>query len=132
MEGISDIKIVGIDTRRPPQIRKEPYIDLYFRFSHKAPLDWCQDFTAGQAGTKYSSKINADECLYIQTWVRTPVEIAGQLEMLKKAVTECSTQYIRKIEARARDRASDNGNVQKDEGPQAELNRIVARLNFDK
>ena len=31
MEGISDIKIIGIDEKRPPKIRKEPYIDLVFK-----------------------------------------------------------------------------------------------------
>jgi hypothetical protein len=45
MEGISDIRITGIDETRPPRIRKEPYIDLCFRLTHKAPVDWCHDFT---------------------------------------------------------------------------------------
>ena len=44
MEGISDIKICGIDETRPPMIKKEPYIDLNFKLIHKAPKDWCNDF----------------------------------------------------------------------------------------
>ena len=77
MEGISDIRIIGMDEKRPPRIRKEPYIDLYFRLPHKAPLDGRQDFTELQSRQDYGSKINGDECLYIETWVRTPGEIAG-------------------------------------------------------
>ena len=30
MEGISDLRIIGIDERRPPIIRKEPYIYLFY------------------------------------------------------------------------------------------------------
>ena len=37
MEGISDLKIIGTDERRPPIIRKEPYIDVFFKLSHQAP-----------------------------------------------------------------------------------------------
>ena len=44
MQNIMNIKIVGIDEKRPPLIRKEPYIDLFFQLSHKVPLDWCEDF----------------------------------------------------------------------------------------
>ena len=39
MEGISDIRISGMDENRPPRIGKEPYINLYFRLVHKAPAD---------------------------------------------------------------------------------------------
>lgn len=130
MEGISDIRIVGIDTKRPPRIRKEPYIDLFFRLSHKAPLDWCQDFAELQSHQDYGAKINTDECLYIETWVRTSAEIAPHLEALKQAVKNCTTRYIEKIEAQQRDRDDDNNLLRKEEGPQGQLNRIIAGLNF--
>lgn len=130
MEGISDIRIVGMDEKRPPRIRKEPYIDLYFRLSHKAPVDWCRDFAELQSKQDYASKINTDECLYIETWVRTPDEIVGHLQMLKQAVKDCNAHYIEKIEAQQRDRAGDNDLLQKEEGPQGQLNRIIAGLDF--
>ncbi len=130
MEGISDIRIIGIDEKRPPRIRKEPYIDLYFRLSHKAPLDWCQDFTELQASQEGASKIDTDECLYIETWVRTPGEIAARLQMLKQAVADCSARYIERIRAHERDRDGDNDQLQKEEGPQGQLNRIVAGLDY--
>jgi hypothetical protein len=130
MEGISDIRIVGMDEKRPPRIRKEPYIDLYFRLSHKAPIDWCRDFAELQSKQDYASKINTDECLYIESWVRTPGEIVGHLQMLKQAVKDCNAHYIEKIEAQQRDRDGDNDLLRKEEGPQGQLNRIIAGLNF--
>jgi len=44
VEGISDLRITGIDERRPPMIRNVSYIDIYFKLSHKAPADWCKAF----------------------------------------------------------------------------------------
>ncbi len=130
MEGISDIRITGIDERRPPRIRKEPYIDLCFRLTHKAPVDWCQDFTDHQSKAASPAKIDTKECLYIETWVRLPDEIVGHLRTLKKAVAECNVRYIEKIQARERGRDSDNDELAKEAGPQGQLNRIIAALDF--
>lgn len=130
MEGISDIRIMGIDEKRPPRIRKEPYIDLYFRLTHKAPIDWCQDFNDLQSSNGGVSKINTDECLYIETWVRSPDEIAGHLQALKQAVAECNTRYIEKIRTHERDRDGDNDQLLKEEGPQGRLNRVIAGLDY--
>lgn len=38
--------IIGIDETRPPKIRKEPYIDISFKLSHQAPIEWCKDLNA--------------------------------------------------------------------------------------
>ncbi|MHB8730129.1 MAG: hypothetical protein ACYC9K_14030 [Sulfuricaulis sp.] len=130
MEGISDIKITGIDERRPPRIGREPYIDICFRLAHKAPVDWCQDFTSHQSKEGFPAEINVDECLYIQTWVRKPDEIVGRLDMLKKAVAQCNARYIEKIEARQRDRDGDIDALAKEAGPQGQLNRLIAALDF--
>lgn len=130
MEGISDIRITGIDEKRPPRIRKEPYIDLCFRLSHKAPLDWCQDFVDHLSKADLPVKIETEECLYIETWVRTQDEIVGHLQMLKKAVAECNMRYIEKIEASERDRDGDVDALAKEAGPQGQLNRIIAALDF--
>lgn len=84
MEGISDIRIVGLDERRPPRIRKEPYINLFFKLSHEAPADWCQCFNSLLAKHGSTPKIKPDEGLFIETWVRKPGEIEAHLELLKK------------------------------------------------
>jgi hypothetical protein len=130
MEGISDIKITGIDERRPPRIRKEPYIDLCFRLTHKAPVDWCHDLADHQTKAGFPTKIDTNECLYIETWVRTQDEIVGHLQNLKKAVAECNARYIEKIEAQQRDRDGSIDALAKEDGPQGQLNRLIAALDF--
>ena len=130
MEGISDIKIIGVDEKRPPRIQKEPYIDLCFRLSHKAPVDWCHDFSDHQSKVAYPASIDTNECLYIETWVRSQDEIVPHLQSLKKAVADCNARYIAKIEASARDRDGELDALTKETGLQGQLNRIIADLDF--
>ncbi len=130
MEGISDIRICGIDETRPPRIRKEPYIDLYFKLSHKAPKEWCEDYNRLVARKKYPAKIDPITGLFIDTWVRKPDEIAGTLEGLKEAVKLCNDEYIARIKAEAAASASSSNNPG-DDGEQGYLNRIIAGLKFD-
>ena len=131
MEGISDIRIAGMDENRPPRLRKEPYINLYFRLLHKAPPDWCEGFNDLLVKHEYTPKIYAEEGLYIETWVRSPDEIAGLFQVLKEKVTECTAQYIEKIAASKRESDSDNELLQKEGGgEQGRLNRIIAGLDF--
>jgi len=131
MEGISDIRITGIDEKRPPRIRKEPYIDLVFRLAHKAPADWCQDFNDLMSKNEYAPKIDLDEGLYIKTWVRSADEISAHLQLLKDTVAQCTGQYIEKIRAHEQNRNDGNDLLQKEEGAQGRLNRIIAGLDFD-
>jgi hypothetical protein len=131
MEGISDIKIIGIDQNRPPMIRKEPYINLYFKLSHKAPVAWCDAFNRLVSKKKYSTRIEPDEGLFIETWLRKPEEIEAALEDLKEVVRVCSEEYIARLQAEMLAAASSGGGEMKDEGEQGRLNRIIAGLNFD-
>lgn len=68
MQGISDINIVGVDATRPPFIRKESYIDIFFELSHQAPKDWCKDLNSLFAinHTSSNTSINEKESLYIE------------------------------------------------------------------
>ena len=131
MEGISDIRISGIDERRPPRIRKEPYINLYFKLNHKAPSDWCSAFNSLTSKGKFTVKIEPAEGLFIETWVRKPEEIEDVLDKLKASVTQCSDEYVHRIEAAARAAAQNGDSTPEDEGEQGRLNRIVAGLKFD-
>ena len=131
MEGISDIRITGIDDKRPPIIRKEPYIDIYFKLSHQAPLLWCKDFNAILSKHPSTPKINEKEGLYIEAWVRKPDEIVVLLDRLKETVVECTHRYIERIELSMRN--SDDANAlltQQGGGEQGRLNRIIAGLDF--
>ena len=131
MEGISDIRIIGIDDKRPPKIRKEPYIDLIFKLSHKVPADWCRDFNALLVKHPAGPKIKEKEGLFIEAWVRTPDEISVFLEQLKVKVAECNRKYIERIERSIRNADSDNTSLAKESGEQSRLNRIIAELNFE-
>ena len=132
MEGISDIKIIGVDETRPPKIRKEPYIDIFFTLSHHAPEEWCADFNRIAADELGKPKISEKEGLYIEAWVREPDEIVALLEMLKAKVAECTRKYIENVERSIRDASADSASLAgEDQGEQGRLNRIVASLDFE-
>ena len=97
MEGISDIQIIGIDDKRPPRIRKEPYIDLFFRLSHQAPGDWCSIFNVLLGKHASNAKIKVKEGLFIEAWVQKPEDIPLLLALLKDKVAECSRLFIELI-----------------------------------
>jgi uncharacterized protein (DUF2344 family) len=130
MESIQDLKIAGIDEKRPPKIRKEPYIDLVFKLNQKAPKKWCSDFNNLLSQNKFSAKINIEEGVYIEAWVRKPDEIVNLLEGLKKTVAKCTKDFLAAILAETASKTSD-GSAQEAEGEQGRLNRIIAGLNFD-
>jgi hypothetical protein len=131
VEGISDIKIIGLDEKRPPKIRKEPYIDLYFQLSHKVPEDWCNDFNALLSKHPGKPRIKEKEGLFIDAWVKAPEDIVPFLELLKGKITECSETYIERIEASIRKEDDDNGTTMEESGEQGRLNQIIASLDFD-
>ena len=132
VEGISDIRIISLDEKRPPRIRKEPYIDLYFKLSHKVPKDWCNDFNALLSKHPSKPRINEKEGLFIETWVRSPDDIAALLEQLKGKIVECSRQYIERIALSVSKANDDSASLGvEDSGEQGRLNKIIATLIFD-
>lgn len=131
MEGISDIKITGMDEQRLPKILKEPYINLFFKLSHKAPKLWCEDFNMLIGKRKYPVKINPSAGLFIETWVRLPAEINATLDDIKKVITACNDGYIARIEAEARAVSKANADSKNAAGvAQAELDSIIEALDF--
>ena len=131
MEGISDIRIIGIDEKRPPVIREKPYIDLFFKLSHQAPMDWCNDFNELMSKHPGSPRIEKKEGLYIESWVRSPDLIVEYLELLKKNIVLCNDNYIERIEQAARSPQNDSLSDVVDDSPQGRLNKIIADLVFD-
>lgn len=131
VEGISDLRIIGIDEKRPPKIRKEPYIDVVFKLSHQAPANWCNDFNALLAKHPSTPKIKEKEGLYIEAWVRKPDEVVAFLELLKAKITECSQQFIERIALSARNAGDANASLAHESGEQGRLNKIIAELDFD-
>lgn len=131
MDGISDIKITGIDETRPPIIRKEPYIDIYFKLSHQVPVEWCKDFNALLSKHPTAPKIKEKEGVFIEAWVRSPDEIVALLDQLKQKVAECNRLYIERVEISLRNSNDANALLtQQGGGEQGRLNRIIAGLDF--
>lgn len=131
MEGISDIKIIGMDERRPPKILKEPYINLFFKLTHKAPKDWCEAFNLLIAKRKYPVKINPTMGLFVETWVRVPAEINASLDDIKKVITTCTDEYIARVEAEALAISNANADSKNAAGvAQVELNKVIEALDF--
>ena len=131
MSDIKEIRIIGFDKDRPPRVRKEAYIDLFFQLSQKAPLDWCEDFNALGRKVNPSPKINKDKGLHIETYVNNMNLIAQQLAAVKALLLECSQQYQKKADEKARILAASNASLQGQDGEQLKLNKIVDELSFD-
>ena len=132
MEGISDLKIIGIDELRPPIIRKEPYIDIFFKLSHQAPLEWCKDLNALLSKNISSASIEEKKGLFINTWVRSSGEIPELFNELKTAITECTRLYIERITLASQESLNNDSQAVDDTGEQGQLNRIIASLDFIK
>lgn len=131
MNSISDIKIIGIDSDRPPRVRKESYIDLFFRLSDKAPLDWCEEFNALGRHLKPSPKINTKSGECIETYVNDMDSIAQHLVDVKEIVVDCNSKFQAKLDEQARELAASNADLQDEGGEQLRLNEIIAALDFE-
>lgn len=131
MQGISDIKIIGVDVTRPPMIRKEPYIDIFFQLSHQAPTDWCKDFNTLLSTHPSAATIEEKKGLFINTWVRAADEIPDLLEELKTSISECTQQYIERIQLENQVEINNDAAAAADTSAQGQLNHIIAALDFE-
>jgi hypothetical protein len=131
LEGISDIRIVGIDDKRPPRIRKEPYIDLFFRLSHQPPKKWCEDFNKLTKDLVPPVKINENGGIFIDAYVRDMDHIPAHLAKIKKKITACNTLYLENIRLSELAEAAKNTSHHGAAGEQGKLNAIVAALIYD-
>jgi hypothetical protein len=131
MSEFSEIKIIGIDKDRPPRVRKEAYIDLFFRLSNKVPMDWCEDFNALGRKETPSPKIDKNKGECIESYVNNMNLIAPHLADIKKVVINCNLKYQQKLDEKARILAASNATLQGQDGEQMKLNDIIDALNFD-
>ena len=133
MKGISDLRIIGIDETRPPTIRKEPYIDIFFKLSHQAPNDWCKDlnYLFSQQVATANSTIAEKEGTFIKTWVRTADEILSLVEHLKTTISECTQQYIERIQLASQQSGNRDSTQSNESSEQANLNKIISSINFE-
>jgi hypothetical protein len=130
LQGISDIKIVGIDERRPPMVRKEPYIDIFFKLSHQAPEEWCEDFNKLTSKSDPAIRIDKNKGLFIDTYVRGMNDIQAHLDKIQRKISVCNEQYIENIRQAELASAEKNSSLLGQGGEQAKLNTIVASLRY--
>jgi len=129
MQSIRELKVIGIDESRPPVIRKEPYIELFFKINNQAPKDWCIHFNDVMKNAKYPVKIKPEEGVMVETWVRGVDEIEKSLKVIQLAFVRCSDDYIENIESQSRINESDvSGAPISPE--QMNLNNVVSNLKF--
>lgn len=132
MEKALQIKIVGIDERRPPIVRKEPYIDLNFRLSEEPPAEWLEDFRRSTAKMTPAVNFSPKGGFFIETYVRNMQEIPACLGALKAKLTECNSRYAERLLELTRSQNAQADKLRGQEaGPQGQLNKIIAALDFD-
>ncbi|WP_196140808.1 hypothetical protein [Aliikangiella sp. G2MR2-5] len=130
MKEIFDLKIIGVDPTRPPKIRKEPYIELYFKLNHEAPMIWLKEFNDLVSKGEYPIKIKPENSSIIETWVRSIKEVEPAFNNIKLAVQTCIDNYRSRQQAQLdKARAAENGVVLS--AAQIELNTVIENLNFD-
>lgn len=131
LENLINIRIIGIDERRPPVIVKEPYIDLYFKLSEAAPPEWCDDFDKLVGKIEPPIRLDKTKGLIIQTYVRELNQIVPLVDLLKKNVATCNKIYSERIHRERLAAAEKSSALQREGGMQAKLNAIIASLKFD-
>lgn len=132
MANISDIKIIGIDEQRPPVVRKEAYIDLFFQLSLQAPADWCEDFNKLGNQITPPVKIKPGEGVFLETYVRDVEHIQDHLNKIKEKIRSCSDQYLQKEKQRLLELAAKNAELHGGvSAKQNALNLIIAGLNYE-
>ncbi len=131
MNSNSDIKIIGLDEDRPPVVRKEAYIDLFFRLSQKTSVEWCEDFNKLGNQLEPPVKIDKKNGIFIETWIRDMQLIPAHLDKIKKKIIQCNELLEEKIRQQKLLLLSKNASLMGMDGEQNKLNQIVAELNFD-
>ncbi len=129
MSNIENIKIKGLDANRRPSLKNKKYIDVFYELSQKAPRDWCADFNLLFSKSAMNAKINPDNGLFVETWVRDITHIQTELDQIKEIIKTCNKNYIEQKlkEAAAWQQAADS----KGDSRSDALDQVLDLLNFD-
>ena len=131
MSSFEEVKIIGFDPERPPIMRKESYIDLFFKLSQTAPLDWCEEFNALGRRINPSAKIDKNTRDCIDTYINDMDKISSHLNAIKQTVIECNAKHMEKIHQKELALAANNAAVKGQGGEQHRLNQIISGIKFD-
>lgn len=127
---ILEYKVIGLDADRPPMVQTRPCIDLIFQLNEAAPRAWCDAFQACVGKQQFTFKIDPEIGLHIETWVRTPDQIAKSLETTKLLVVRANEAYVKRLKAESQivDTSDETVVVTQE---QRALNDVVRQLVFD-
>lgn len=123
------LRIIGIDQDRPPQLRKESYIDVVFKLSDKAPEAWIDIFNALGRKLDPSVKIDKTAADCIMAWVRNMDDIPTHFAKIKQKVEDSNKQLEEDIQQKLL--AAQNYRESAASQQQTKLNNIIAALDFD-
>ena len=129
MGQIDKIKIKGIDINRPPNLDNNNYIDVIYELTQHAPKDWCLNFNNFFSKERHKTRIDPNQGLYIETWVRDMDEIPTELSLIKHKIKTCNKMYMEKLNQEALLR--ENAKSDKESIKSRKLKNIIANLNFD-
>lgn len=126
----TELKIIGFDETRPPLVQPRPCIDLILELDQEATPEWCSMLLSVASKSVFSVKIEPDPGLFVETWVKTPGEIARAVELMKGYVASCNVAYDAELKRRM---GAVNTETQEViiTPEQIALNKIVAELVFE-
>lgn len=127
---VIEYKVIGLDEDRPPMMQTKPCIDLIFQLNEAAPKTWCDEFLMGVGKQQFSFKVDVDIGLHIETWVRSPDQIAKSLETAKLLVARANEAYVKRLKAESQV-VDVNDEPVKITPEQQALNDVVRQLSFD-
>jgi len=129
MSNIDNIRIKGLDANRRPSLKNKKYIDVFYELSEKVPRDWCADFNLLFSKSALNAKINPENCLYVETWVRDVTHIQDELDQIKDIIKTCNKNYKEQKlkEAAAWQQTAES----KGDGQSDALDQVLDLLDFD-
>ncbi len=128
MDEFNDIKIAGIDTKRPPRVDLDTeFVNVFFQLSHNAPKEWCQFFNATLDKSEVQAFIDAKDGRFIES-ISLPDRLPLQLDFLKTCVDKCNSAYRGHLDEVVK-RNKQEKEVKKKK--QDKLQTIIAQLSFD-
>lgn len=129
MGNIKDIKVKGLDLNRRPCFKHKNYIDINFELTQKAPRDWCADFNLLFSKDNHNAKINPDDGLFVETWVRKINDIPKELDLIKQLMVICNNNYIE--QKRQEELAWQKSESNKTNNQSDDLEKILASLSYN-
>lgn len=91
-----NIKLIGIDPNRYPNLTKNNYIDISYQLSEESPKNWYIIFN-DMFKKDGDVRIDKDTSQFIDTWVRDMEDIPARLELIKKNIELTNQLYHKKL-----------------------------------